>query len=231
MSPYTGFSASTSWNSTVNGVTPTNLLNNPFPNGFTVAPGSSQGLLTLLGQTLQTMDRGRLNLYAEQWNFGIERTLPGSFVLSAAYAGSHGVHLYSPVNYNQLPDQYLSLGSALLTLVPNPFYGLVSSGPLSTPTVQYGQLLRPYAQFQGITAESNSYGNSIYHSLQVKVERRFSHGFGLLLSYTYSKLIDDVLPSDTYSGFPGENFSAGYIKTRRIGGQIARWQTSILRII
>jgi hypothetical protein len=227
-SPYTGFSASTSWNSTVNGVTPTNLLNNPFPNGFTVAPGSSQGLLTLLGQSLQTMDRGRLNLYAEQWNFGIERTLPGSFVLSAAYAGSHGVHLYSPVNYNQLPDQYLSLGSALLTLVPNPFYGLVSSGPLSTPTVQYGQLLRPYPQFQGITAESNSYGNSIYHSLQVKVERRFSHGFGLLLSYTYSKLIDDVLPSDTFSGFPGENFSAGYIQdstNRRADRSVASFDT------
>ncbi len=228
MSPYTGFAASTNWTSTVDGVTPVNPLSNPFPNGFQRAPGSSEGLLTLLGQSLQTIDRGRLNLYAEQWNFGIERTIPGSFLVSAAYAGSHGVHLYSPVNYNQLPDQYLSLGSGLLTQVTNPYYGLISSGPLSTPTVQRGQLLRPYPQFQGITAESNSYGNSIYHSLQVKVERRFSHGFGFLLSYTFSKLIDDVLPSDTYSGFPGENFSAGYIQdayNRRADRAVATYDT------
>ncbi len=228
MSPYTGFSASTNWTSTVNGITPANPLNNPFPNGFQRAPGSSQGLNTLLGQTLNTMDRGRLNLYAEQWNFGIERTLPGSFLLSLAYAGSHGIHLYSPVSYNQLPDQYLSLGNALLSLVPNPYYGLISSGPLSGPTVQRGQLLRPYPQFQNITAESNSYGDSIYHALQLKLERRFAHGVGFLLSYTYSKLIDDVLPSDTYAGFPGENFSPGYIQdayNRRADRSIASFDT------
>ncbi len=228
MSPYTGFSASTSWVSTINGVNPVNTLDNPFPNGFQRAPGSSQGLLTLLGQNLNTMDRARLNLYSEQWNFGIERTLPGSFLLGVAYAGSHGVHLYSPTAYNQLPDQYLSLGNALLNLVPNPYYGLVASGPLSAPTVQQGQLLRPFPQFQNVNAESNSYGNSIYHSLQVKLERRFSHGFGMLLSYTWSKLIDDVLPSDTYSGFPGESFSAGYIQdsyNRRADRSVANFDT------
>lgn len=227
MSPFTGFSASTTWNAN-NGVAPIDPLNNPFPNGFTRAPGSSDGLLTLLGQSIETMDRARLNLYAEQWNFGIERTLPGSFLLSAAYAGSHGVHLYSPVNYDQMPDQYLSLGTALLNQVPNPFYGLITSGPLSTPTVAQYWLLRPYPQFTGVTAESNSYGNSIYHSLQVRLERRFLNGFEMLLSYTRSKLIDDVLPSDTYEGFPGENFAGGYIQdstNRRADRAVAAFDT------
>jgi hypothetical protein len=227
MSPFTGFSASTTWNAN-NGVVPVDPLNNPFPNGFTRAPDNTQGLLTLLGQNLETMDRGRLNLYAEQWNFGIERTFPGSLLLSVAYAGSHGVHLYSPVNYDQMPDQYLSLGSALLDQVKNPYFGLISSGPMSGPTVAQYWLLRPYPQFTGVTAESNSYGDSIYHSLQVKVERRFSHGLGVLLSYTYSKLIDDVLPSDTYEGFPGENFSGGYIQdstNRRADRAVASFDT------
>jgi hypothetical protein len=210
-SPFTGFAATTNWISTVNGVTPVNYLSNPFPNGFQQAPGSSQGLYTLLGQSLQTIDRGRLNPYSQQWNFGIQQTF-ANFLFDVAYSGSHGVHLFSPLNYNQLPDQYLSLGDALRAEVPNPFYGTITSGPLSTQTVQYSQLLRPYPQFNGVTAESNSYGNSIYHSLQVKVERRFSNGFGMLLSYTFSKLIDDVLPSDTYEGFPGENFSTGSIQ-------------------
>jgi Carboxypeptidase regulatory-like domain len=228
MSPYTGFSANTNWISTVNGITPVSLISDPFPNGFQRAPGSSEGLLTLLGQNIETMDRGRQSLYAEQWNFGIERTLPGSFLLNLAYAGSHGVHLYSPVNYNQLPDQYLSMGNALLNLVPNPYYGLIASGPMSGPTVQQGQLLRPYPQFEGITAETNSYGNSIYHSLQAKLERRFAHGFGMLVSYTFSKLIDDVLASDTYEGFPGETFSAGYIQdayNRRADRAVASFDT------
>ena len=50
----------------------------------------------------------------------------------------------------------------------------------------------------------------------------------MLLSYTYSKLIDDVLPSDTYSGFPGENFSAGYIQdsyNRRADRSVANFDT------
>jgi Carboxypeptidase regulatory-like domain len=210
-SPFSGFAASTNWISTVDGVTPFSYLANPFPNGFQQAPGSSQGLYTLLGQNLQTMDRGRLTPYSQQWNFGVQQTL-GNFLFDIAYSGSHGVHLFGPLNYNQLPDQYLALGNTLRSEVPNPFYGTITSGPLSTPNVQYSQLLRPYPQFNGVTAESNSYGNSIYHSLQLKVERRFSNGFGMLLSYTWSKLIDDVLPSDTFGGFPGETFSAGNIQ-------------------
>jgi hypothetical protein len=99
---------------------------------------------------------------------------------------------------------------------------------MSGPTVAQYWLLRPYAQFTGVTAESNSYGNSIYHSLQVKLERRFSHGLGMLVSYTFSKLIDDVLPSDTYEGFPGENFSGGYIQdstNRRADRAVASFDT------
>ncbi|MBV9442950.1 MAG: TonB-dependent receptor, partial [Acidobacteriaceae bacterium] len=210
--PNTGFTATTQWTSTVNGITPVSYLSNPFPNGLQAAPGSTQGLLTLLGQTIYTMDRGRVTPYSEQWNFGIQRTLPRGLLADISYAGSHGLHLFGPLNYDQLPDQYLSLGSDLRTLVPNPFFGIITSGPLSTATVQKAQLLRPYPQFNSVIATNNSYGDSIYHSLQIKVERRFANGFGMLLAYTYSKLIDDVLPSTANLGFAGETFSAGNIQ-------------------
>ena len=197
-----GFSTSTSWVSSVDGVTPTNYLSNPFPNGFQTAPGSSQGLLTLLGQSVSTKHRGRSTAYAEQWNFAVQRVLPQHFSIEVAYAGSHGVHLQGQLGYDQLPDQYLAMGTALRTLVTNPFYGIVSTGTLASATVQQGQLLRPYPQFTGITT-IDSYGDSIYHSLQAKLERRFSGGLSLLVSYTFSKMIDDVLPSTFNGGEPG----------------------------
>lgn len=222
-----GFSATTNWLNTVDGVTPANYLSNPYPNGFQTAPGSSLGLLTLLGQNISTMDRGRNTLYAEQWNLAVQRVLPGNLSAEVAYAGSHGLHLQGTLNYDQLPNEYLSLGNGLRSLVPNPFYGIVTTGTLSSPTVQLGQLLRPFPQFTGV-GTNNSYGNSIYHSLQAKLERRFSNGFSLLAAYTFSKLIDDVPPSTANLGFPGESFSAGGLQdyyNRRLDRAVASFDT------
>jgi hypothetical protein len=42
-----------------------------------------------------------------------------------------------------------------------------------------------------IEVRDNS-GDSIYHALQVQVDRKFSHGFLFRGSYTYSKMIDDA---------------------------------------
>ncbi|MGI8989447.1 MAG: carboxypeptidase regulatory-like domain-containing protein [Bryobacteraceae bacterium] len=226
--PNSGFNATTPWLTSIDGITPTNYLSNPFPTGFQKAPGSSQGLLTFLGQDIVTMDRGRQTPYQEQWNIGFQRTLPKNFLLDMAYAGSHGNHLFGPLNYDQLPDQYLALGDNLRTLVANPFYGIVTTGALSASTVQLGQLLRPYPQFNSVIATTNSYGNSIYHALQAKLERRFTRGFSLLVSYTYSKLIDDVLPSTANLGFAGESFSLGNIQdyyNRRTERAVASFDT------
>jgi hypothetical protein len=52
--------------------------------------------------------------YSDQWSLDVQRQLPGNFVVTVAYAGNHGLNLYVPVNYNQLPDSALALGSKLL---------------------------------------------------------------------------------------------------------------------
>ena len=51
--------------------------------------------------------------YVEQWNFDIQRQLPGGFFADVAYAGSHGVHLeqYS-TNINQIPDSFVAQAAA-----------------------------------------------------------------------------------------------------------------------
>ncbi|MGI8988974.1 MAG: TonB-dependent receptor domain-containing protein [Bryobacteraceae bacterium] len=205
--PVSGFQSSSAMVTSIDGITPTNYQANPFPDGFVRAPGSSLGLATLLGQSVTGMDRDRHTPYAEQWNLDVQRTLPGNLLLDVAYAGSRGLRLFGSLNYDQLPNQYLALGDGLRQSVANPFFGKITSGPLSTPTVQLSQLLRPYPQFTGVTAGNASYGASTYHALQAKLERRFSKGFSVLVSYTFSKLLDDVSPTTT--GYPGESFASG----------------------
>ena len=60
--------------------------------------------------------------------------------------------------------------------MPNPFFGLESIGTLAQPMVAYGQLLRPYPQYTGFSMRNPTNRNSIYHSGQLKLEKRFSRG-------------------------------------------------------
>ena len=108
--------------------------------------------------------------------------------------GNHALNLYGPVNYNQLPDSDLALGSRLLAQVSNPFYGTITdqTSPLSAPTVQYGQLLRPHPQFLNMISTASPVGQSTYHALQLSIEHRFSNSLALLFACTHSKMIDNV---------------------------------------
>ncbi len=189
-----GFAAvTTSLPAQANGVTPQFNLSNPFPQGLLKPTGNSLGLDTLLGQNITGSPRNQKISISEQWSVDVQRQLPRNFVVSIGYAGNKGLNLYVPINYNQLPDSDLALGSKLLSLVPNPFYGVITdqTSPLSAPTVQYGQLLRPHPQFLNMIATASA-GQSSYNALQLSVEHRFSDGLALLFAYTHSKLIDNA---------------------------------------
>jgi hypothetical protein len=188
-----GFFAATSYVTSLDGgLTPAGRLSNPFPNGLNQPPGSSQGLLTLLGQDIITVFRDDRSAYAQEWNLDVQRELPGAFLVDVAYAGMKGDKLPIDIQLNQLPERYMALGPQLLERVPNPFFGLIRVGALSEPTVTRGQLLRPFPQFGGINVRAVHRGSSIYHSLQTKLERRFSRGFSLLGAYTFSRVLTNV---------------------------------------
>ncbi|MGH8245687.1 MAG: carboxypeptidase regulatory-like domain-containing protein, partial [Gammaproteobacteria bacterium] len=78
---YTGFSAITTWVSSIDGFTPENRFRNPFPNGLNLPPGSSGGLLTAVGESLGAtsrdgaFDRTARVGYVQQWNFTVQREL------------------------------------------------------------------------------------------------------------------------------------------------------------
>lgn len=176
------------------GLTPFGNFSNPFPNGMLQPPGRDPNFQkTFLGQGINAAIPTQPYAYQQQWNFDIQQELAGGLLFDIAYAGSKGTHLAAgSQNVNQLPDQYLSLGTTLTKSVPNPYYGLVTKGTLAQPTVTYGQLLRPFPEFTGVSLRGSSWGSSIYHSMQVKLEKRFSAGGTLLAAYTWAKLISNM---------------------------------------
>jgi len=162
-------------------------------NGPSVAPtpiGPDAGL----GQGVFTVDRDLGSGYAQQWNFAVQRELTRNMVVEVAYAGSKITHVGIPdTNINQLSASQLALGPALLTRVPNPFFGQIPrSSSLGDPTIPLAQLLKPFPRFTNVTFYRNNVGNTNYNALQAKLEQRFAHGLSFLVSYTRSKLIDEA---------------------------------------
>jgi hypothetical protein len=177
-----------------NGVTPLFNLSNPFPQGLPAPWGGSAGLAIALGQTIEGPLHTETISYMNNFSFDIQRQLPGKFVLTVAYAGNSGVHLPSPVDYNQLPTADLAQGNALLAVVKNPFYGVITdpSSTLSQSTVSAEQLMRPYPQFIDVGAINVGVGHSSYDAGQLTVERRFANGLATSLGYSFSKTLDNV---------------------------------------
>src|SRR5262249_39454770 len=115
--------------------------------------------------------------YNQTWLIGLQRQF-GVWFGEVDYVATKGVKLPISVPLNQLrPEQF---------------------GPGNR------QNLRPFPQFLNVTALSND-GNSIYHSLQAKLERRWSNGLLVQAAYTFSKLIDDVDASARANGAPIQN--------------------------
>jgi hypothetical protein len=222
-----GFLSFTPMFSSADGLHPADLLSNPFPKGLQLPTAPGTGLLTNYGQDFGAsgrdgaIDRSARVGYSQQWNFNLQRELPGKISIEAAYVGNKGTKLTDgPLGpqLNQLTPEQLQLGNQLLQLVPNPFQQYVQTGPLSQPTVTRAQLLRPYPQFQNLYDFRPALGSSIYHAFQARVEKRYSRGLTLLASFTGGKLIEDT--SQTV-GFLGPSPTHQDVYNRRASRSVA----------
>lgn len=209
-----GYRGSTPFISSLDsGRTPATFLSNPFPNGFNLPlgaiEGTNSGESTNLGLGVgESFFIDSINPVVQQWNFTVQRELPSSIVVEAGYIGSKGNHLIDgegSITYNQLPSSFFALGNALNEQVPNPFFGVITNpnSVLSRTTVTRAQLLRPYPQYTSLNGFRKPQANSIYHGLTLRVEKRYSNGLGLLVSFTGSKLIDDSSATVTFLGQSG----------------------------
>jgi hypothetical protein len=197
-----GFSTTTTMVASQDGITPRDRLSNPFPSGLLPIVGASQGLSTLIGQNISFVEPSDITPKVHTWNINLQREVFSRSLLQIGYIGTRGINLTSEVsignniseNINQVPVESLALGRSLLDVVNNPFFGSIAIGPLAGRTVQRQQLLRPFPQFQNITRNLPTYGNSVYHSFQAKFEQRLWHGLSTLISYTWSKNMGDLGP-------------------------------------
>jgi hypothetical protein len=189
-----GFSTSTPYVATNGGVFASgNTLSNPYPQGILTPTGSSLGLATFLGQSVSFVESNRVIPYVHQFSVGVQRELGFRSVLEVSYVGSRsrGLDVSQQIDDVSLAD-LLQYGATLTGSRTNPFAGLLPSTGLNTSSTTLQQLLRPYPQFTGITENNIPVGQSWYNSLQVRFDKRMSHGLNFLVSYTYSKWLDAV---------------------------------------
>ncbi len=161
-------------------------LANPFVSGLLSYPN------TLIGNGVNAVFPSWVTPFNQMWNFSIQHTLLSDLLIEAAYLGSRGEHIWANENMDAANPIYLSLGSQLNSLVANPFYGIIQSGSLSPATVRLSSLLLPYPQYTSISEVRAPVGDSDYHAFTLRLDKRFGHGLLFQMSYTFSKLIDDV---------------------------------------
>jgi hypothetical protein len=186
-----GFSVSTDLVASTNGgLTPAASLSNPYPGGILAPAGSQLGLSTLLGQSFTYSYPYRVVPFVHQFSAQIQQQLPGQMLLGVGYAGSRTKNLQLSSARNEIPASALALGNGLVDSVANPFQGMLPGSSINGPTVPLRQLLRPFPQYTGLTQANYPAGYSSYDSLQVSLDKRFSHGFNFMVSYTYSKALE-----------------------------------------
>ncbi len=164
----------------------------PFQAGFQIPPATS------VGSSVTTAFRDWVTPYSQQWNVNLQRTLTRDTLVEAAYIGSRGQRLWVNRSRTAVSTQYLSLGTALDELVPNPYYGIITSGARSAPTLRRSALLQPFNHYDGVARFRDAVGDSVYHAFTLRIEKKMARGLNVNLAYTAGKQIDNA--QERFSG-------------------------------
>jgi hypothetical protein len=128
-------------------------------------------------------DQNLRDSYIQQWNLNVQKKIAGNILLDAGYVGSKGTRLIVT---------YEDLNRPIQIVDPR------------TPGLPSLNARRPNQAYQRAVRADKSIGNSIYHALQLKAERRMSSGLTFLTAYTWSKSISG--PNDIGGQVGGGNF-------------------------
>ena len=142
-----------------------------------VTPGTTPSVLW-------SWDRKDRFGYTQQWNFGVQHELANELMLEVGYVGSKGtkVPIFSFAN------------------LPPPGPGVVGCPP--APCAPGQEHPRPFPINNNFMIVGENKSSSNYHSLQVKLEKRFSSGLQFLGSYAWAHHIDVGGSGNSTQSFP-----------------------------
>ena len=102
-----------------------------------------------------------------------------------------------------------SPGDTSLDGVALPYAGWVEQLNAGSCAPSVAQALRPYPQYcDSLQGQNEAHGKTMYNSMQLKLERRYSNGIYALVSYTLSHLMESgstntQRDANTWSGLTG----------------------------
>ncbi len=160
------FSLKLTLNNPVGGVNqPYQGLGNPFPFKPPKTDAEKAAYRWVRPMAITQWNPNFRNAVAQQWNLSVQRQFYGSWIATAAYVGSKGNHLFMTAEAN--PGIFGAPGSSV-------------------------DARRPLAPNFASVSDQSSRGNSLYHAMQLTLNKRFTGGLTILSNYTWAKLIDDA---------------------------------------
>ena len=148
--------------------------------------------------------------YTQQWNLNVQWQFKPNWLFEIGYVGSKGTKLFQIVNLNQ-PLDVDTIGSLVRAGAPGGrfignYYEIIDDEFVNRRTPPPGcdlfddpdECLIPgelRGPLLGLDEDEGanmvlSNGNSIYHSLQTSLQKRFSRGYMFNVNYTFSRSID-----------------------------------------
>lgn len=193
----------------IKGVTPGVDANAVYLNGQSRFDSTTfPGYGSVLPFTLP-LDRDFVYAYSHQVNVGIEREIVRDLAFSATYIFTGAHKLPHPVDRNP-PNAKLILqaspsGNPTPAIIAANFFR--PSGP--NPVFVMTNLPVPF----GPVATQEATSSSVYHSLTLNLNKRFSNNFQALVSYTFGKTLDDSTDLQTLLQ-PQDNTQPGLERSR-----------------
>jgi hypothetical protein len=136
-------------------------------------------------QAVTYLETRRRTGYSLQPSLRLQHELPGQVVFEWGYIGNLSRKLSGPtLETNQIRPELMKTGSSFRD--------------------------RPFPQFSAVQIIAPSLGVSSYHAGIARAEKRFSRGFNLLATYTWSKSLDNVDAGTAPFGDEGNSYSDYY---------------------
>jgi hypothetical protein len=139
--------------------------------------------------SISPVDPELKNPQVQQWSLTFERQLTTNLAVKAGYVGTAGRYLMRSRQLNPIsPDRVQPATSEADEVARLLQFQTVFAGATGGPT---GGSNRLDSRFNSVSRAESS-ASSSFHAFEAELNKRFSRGWQLQASYTWSKSIDDV---------------------------------------